>query len=226
MAALLLRDLFLLSEEDLGGGVGSGLSFVIFLAFLPILSPSDTDSTLDEDSEFWLSLTTGSFGSADLVVAGWGIVCERFEVGVTTLFVTLGEADDHEMGVVVFVDALHGLDDVVNCVEGLLMLLIDDDAGLMTGILLATNACNSGISRGGSSVGGYVADFSRYRLLLPFSSYISAGDNVWMPWTCSPSEFRGTREISRRGMLDVDTDMACNGGDLPAKVGIGLVDAM
>lgn len=40
-----------------------------------------------------------------------------------------GDADDHDIGVVVFVDALHGLEDVVNCVEGLLILLIDEDTG-------------------------------------------------------------------------------------------------
>ena len=44
-------------------------------------------------------------------------MCERLEVGVTTLFAIFGEAEDHDMGVVVFVDALHGLDEVVNSVE-------------------------------------------------------------------------------------------------------------
>ena len=52
LAALLLRDLFLLREDDLGGGVGSGLSLAIFLVFLPTLSPSGADSILEDDSEF------------------------------------------------------------------------------------------------------------------------------------------------------------------------------
>lgn len=108
---------------------------------------------MDEVSESWLSLTTGSLGRVDLVVAGIGIVFERLDEGVTTLFVTLGDAEDHDIGVVVFVDALHGLEDVVNCVEGLLILLIEDEFGLI-GILFATSACNSGINRGGSSAEG------------------------------------------------------------------------
>lgn len=45
----------------------------------------------------------------------------------------LGEAEDHDIGVVVVVDALHGLDEVVSCVEahveGLLIELIEEDPG-------------------------------------------------------------------------------------------------
>lgn len=44
------------------------------------------------------------------------------------------------MGVVAAVDALHGLDEVVNCVEGLLIEPIDDDAGLLRRLLLAASA--------------------------------------------------------------------------------------
>jgi len=41
----------------------------------------------------------------------------------------LGDAEDQETGVVVAVEALQGLEDAVNCVEGLLIELIDDEAG-------------------------------------------------------------------------------------------------
>jgi len=46
---------------------------------------------------------------------------------------TLGEAEDHERGVVAAVEALHGLEDVVNCVDGLLTELIDEDAAGFVG---------------------------------------------------------------------------------------------
>lgn len=39
VAALLLRDRLPFNEDDLGGGVGSGLSRRGFLSFLPTLSP-------------------------------------------------------------------------------------------------------------------------------------------------------------------------------------------
>lgn len=46
----------------------------------------------------------------------------------------LGDAEDQETGVVAAVEALqalHGLEDAVNCVEGLLIEVIDDEAGLV-----------------------------------------------------------------------------------------------
>ena len=95
------------------------------------------------------------------MVAGIGTVCDLLDEGVTTRLVIFGEAEDQDRGVVVFVDALQGLEEVVNWVEGLLMLLIDEDAGLCIGTLLAARACNSGMSRGGNSAGGYVAGLTR-----------------------------------------------------------------
>ena len=50
VAALLLRDLLLFSEDDLGGGAGSGLSRTVLLAFLPVLSPPVAKGTFEEDA--------------------------------------------------------------------------------------------------------------------------------------------------------------------------------
>lgn len=52
----------------------------------------------------------------------------------------LGDVEDQETGVVAAVEALHGLEDAVNCVEGLLIELIDDEAGLFERLLLAASA--------------------------------------------------------------------------------------
>lgn len=62
----------------------------------------------------------------------------------------LGDAEDHERGVVAVVDALHGLEVAVNCVEGLPVELMEEEVGFADLLLLAARACNSGIRRGGS----------------------------------------------------------------------------
>jgi len=53
---------------------------------------------------------------------------------------TAGDAEDQEMGVVAAVEALQGLEDAVNCVDGLLIELIDDDAALLGRPVLAARA--------------------------------------------------------------------------------------
>lgn len=79
---------------------------------------------------------------------------------VEAVLAMFGDADDHESGVVAVVEALHGLEDVVNCVDGLLIELIDEEAGFTERLLLAAKACNSGISRGGRLVDGLTICFS------------------------------------------------------------------
>lgn len=61
-----------------------------------------------------------------------------------------GDADDHDIGVVVAVEALHGLGDPVNMVDGLLMVLFElvISCGLRAS---PARACNSGMSLGGRS---------------------------------------------------------------------------
>ena len=73
----------------------------------------------------------------------------------------------------VAVDALQGLDDAVNCVEGLLILLMDDEAGSEGRTWLAAKACNSGMSLGGSVAGGYVDAFSGTTIPRTVSSSMS-----------------------------------------------------
>lgn len=58
------------------------------------------------------------------------------------------------MGVVVVVEALHGLGEAVNRVEGLLKEPTVDDEAWIGWLEIAANACNSGIKRGGRAVWG------------------------------------------------------------------------
>ena len=88
-----------------------------------------------------------------------------------------GDADDHETGVVAAVDALHGLDDAVNCVEGLLMKLCADDSPYEGRLPPAANACSSGMRRGGK-VEGEEVDPMGMTTPSTVSSSISIGDSV------------------------------------------------
>jgi len=82
------------------------------------------------------------------------------------------------MGVVAAVEALQGLLEEVNCVDGLLIELIEDEAGLEGRLLLAANACSSGINRGGKPVDPYVAGLPGIATPRTVSSSRSMGDEV------------------------------------------------
>lgn len=84
---------------------------------------------------------------------GSGTVCDRLlEDCERTGLTSAGEADDQDIGVVAAVDALHGLGEEVNCVDGLLTVLIVLMAGVGRLCAFAAKACSSGMSRGGRLV--------------------------------------------------------------------------
>lgn len=130
---LLLLDRFRFTEDVLGGGVGAGeLIGVFFLIFLGTTASSLFTLAFDEAAELlMLSCRIGSLGILMRVLVGIGTVCDLllFRAGPEG-YTSEGDVDDHDVGVVVVVEALHGLGDVVNCVEGLLIVLIVLIAGV------------------------------------------------------------------------------------------------
>lgn len=106
VAALLLRDLLLFCSEVFRlGNVGT-----VFLPVRLLSFGSDTAALLLVDRCF--SGNTGSLGIRVRTVDGTGTVCDLLLVlNDCTMF---GDAEDHEIGVVAAVDALHGLEDAVN----------------------------------------------------------------------------------------------------------------
>jgi hypothetical protein len=66
----------------------------------------------------------GTFGTLSRLPAGSGTVCDRL-VGPITGCTIPGDVDDHEVGVVVVVDTLHGLTELEYRVDGLLTVLTD-----------------------------------------------------------------------------------------------------
>lgn len=81
VAALLLRDLVLLKEDDRGGNTGSEVSSMVFFVLLDLRSESEHKFTLEDEAEGKDSLTTGSLGALVLTLAGIGTVLDRlFEV--------------------------------------------------------------------------------------------------------------------------------------------------
>jgi hypothetical protein len=100
-------------------------------------------------------------GTLSRLPAGSGTVCDLLVGFVRGTCCTIpGDAEDHDVGVVVVVDTLQGLGELENCVEGLLTELRDllDAWGNL--VDAAARACSSGISRGGSSV-ARAAGFAR-----------------------------------------------------------------
>ena len=81
----------------------------------------------DDEVEFGaLSLRTGNLGNLVLETVGIGTVCDfLMPIGEYDTCAMDGDADDHDIGVVVAVDALQGLGDPVNIVEGLLTVLTE-----------------------------------------------------------------------------------------------------
>lgn len=143
-----LLDRLRLTDDVLGGGVGAGeLRGVFFLDFLRSGGGlSDLMLAFDEEAELAaLSCNTGRFGSLVRGLEGSGTVCDLLLV----LCTIHGDADDHEVGVVVVVEALQGLGEAVNWVDGLLNVLIVLIAGVGLRYVVAAKACNSGISLGG-----------------------------------------------------------------------------
>lgn len=96
--------------------------------------------------------TAGTSGVSSGVVIRTGMVRDRFSSPIIGVCFTIpGDADDHDIGVVV-VDALHGLVELDSQVDGLLIELPDlfDTSGCLEEEA-AASACSSGMRRGGRS---------------------------------------------------------------------------
>lgn len=135
---------------------------------------------------------------------------------------TLGEAEDHETGVVV-ADALHRLVELVSCVDGLPTELREAEGackgGSGGGGLAAASACSSGMSATGISTGGEVGpDRFVFRVVVA----------VRLPWAALDNgrDSRFAWSLTARLSSGTGTDASfidCSGGDLPIYEGASCV---
>jgi hypothetical protein len=140
-----------LADEVLGGGVGAGvLNGVLFLLGLLF-----TSFELSAELALLAENDSGSAGTSGMFprfACRTGTVCERFpDVLTGRCCTTLGEADDHDVGVVIVVDSLQGLLELDSHVDGLSIELVELFRGTWYRADDAASACSSGISRGGRS---------------------------------------------------------------------------
>lgn len=135
-------------EDVLGGGLGAGLSRMLPFLLLTPFPPSDLLGLAgDADvSDLKTSCGRGSGSICFRAIAGCGAISD-FELFVRTapLEVSPGDVDDHDTGVVVVVEALHGAGDSVKRVEGLLTVLTEG-AGCLVCEGWFASACSSGMS--------------------------------------------------------------------------------
>ncbi len=140
-----------MAEEVLGGGVGAGvLSGVLFLLGLLFTSfelSAELAPLAENDSG-----RAGTSGMFPRFACRTGTVCRRLPTVLTGMCcMTLGELDDHDVGVVIVVDSLQGLLELDSHVDGLSIELVELFNGTWFRAGDAARACSSGISRGGRS---------------------------------------------------------------------------
>ncbi len=101
----------------------------------------------------------GILGTPSCLAAARGTVWDLFPAMATGICWTLilGEADDHDIGVVVVVEVLQGLGELEKRVDGLLIELTDLLEASACLADDAARACNSGMSLGGRSAGRVAA---------------------------------------------------------------------